>query len=154
MIALPPVDPADFIMKAGDEMQKCINKLFNEVSLEEAANAEILDEKFAPDCLAKLQAEYYKKLEIIWASIPTYYHSSFEAVYKNPPLNVAGDLDALGKITEDEQSHADRLQNLDSTRSKVTADIANVLNRDVKELKLRTLGTRTCQGKRSEQRTP
>lgn len=97
MIALPPVDPADFIMKAGDEMQKCINKLFNEVSLEEAANAEILDEKYAPDCLAKLQAEYYKKLEIIWASIPTYYHSSFEAVYKNPPLNVAGDLDALEK---------------------------------------------------------
>ena len=55
------------------------------------------------------------------------------------PVIVAGDLEALGKITEDEQSHADRLQNLDSTRSKVTADIANVLNRDVKELKLRTL---------------
>ncbi|MCR5619134.1 MAG: flagellar protein FlgN [Lachnospiraceae bacterium] len=55
------------------------------------------------------------------------------------PVIVAGDLDALGKITEDEQSHADRLQNLDNTRSKVTADIANVINRDVNELKLKTL---------------
>ena len=95
MIALPPVDPADFIMKAGDEMQNCLNKLFNEVTLEEAANPEILDAKFSPDCLVKLQAEYYKKLEIIWGSIPTYYHSSFEAVYKNPPMDVAGDLQAL-----------------------------------------------------------
>ena len=36
MIALPPVDPADFIMKAGDEMRKCINKYFDEITLEEA----------------------------------------------------------------------------------------------------------------------
>ena len=55
------------------------------------------------------------------------------------PVIVAGDLDALGKITEDEQSHADRLQNLDNRRSKVTADIANVINRDVNDLKLNTL---------------
>ena len=55
------------------------------------------------------------------------------------PVIVAGDLDALGKITDEEQSHADRLQNLDNTRSKVTADIANVINRDVKELKLAAL---------------
>ena len=55
------------------------------------------------------------------------------------PVIVAGDLDALGKITEDEQSHADRLQNLDNARSKVTADIANVINRDVNDLKLKTL---------------
>ena len=55
------------------------------------------------------------------------------------PVIVAGNLDELARITEDEQSHADRLQNLDNTRSKVTADIANVLNRDVNELKLKTL---------------
>ena len=55
------------------------------------------------------------------------------------PVIVAGDLDALGKITDEEQSHADRLQNLDNARSKVTADIANVINRDVKELKLTAL---------------
>jgi len=55
------------------------------------------------------------------------------------PVIVAGDLDALGKITDEEQSHADRLQNLDNARSKVTADIANVINRDVKELKLAAL---------------
>ncbi len=55
------------------------------------------------------------------------------------PVIVAGDLANLSRITEDEQSHADRLQNLDNVRSKVTADIANVINRDVKELKLKNL---------------
>ena len=99
MIALPPVDPADFIMKAGDEMRKCIDKYFNEVSLEEAANPEILDQKFAPELLGTLQAEYYRKLENVWGSIPAY-RSSFEAAYKMPPLQAAGDLDALQKAYE------------------------------------------------------
>ena len=55
------------------------------------------------------------------------------------PVIVAGNLDELSRITEDEQSHADRLQNLDNRRSKVTADIANVINRDVNDLKLNIL---------------
>ena len=97
MIALPPVDPADFIMKAGDEMQKSINEYFNEISLDDAVNAEILDEKYAPQLLNKLYDDYYRKLEIIWDSIPTYYHSSFQAVYQAPSLEEAGDLEALQK---------------------------------------------------------
>ncbi len=97
MIALPPVDPADFIMKAGDAMKKCINKYFSEISLEEAARSETLDPKYAPELLEKLQIEYYKELENIWATIPTYYHSSFEGKYKMPALQEAGDPEALKK---------------------------------------------------------
>ena len=97
MIALPPVDPADFIMKSGDEMQKCINKYFNEIPLEEAARPEILDPKYTPDLLGTLQAEYYSALERIWDSVPLHYHASFGAVYKAPAPEEIGDLDALQK---------------------------------------------------------
>ena len=97
MIALPPVDPADFIMKSGDELQKCINKYFDEIPLEEAARADILDSRYTPELLAQLQAEYYAALERIWDTIPTYYRASFKAVYKNPSLEEIGDPDALQK---------------------------------------------------------
>lgn len=97
MIALPPVDPADFIMQAGDEMQKCINKYFSEISLEEASSADVLDPKYSPDLLKQIQAEYYQKLENIWASIPSYYHSSYASVAQMPPVDVAGDPEALKK---------------------------------------------------------
>ena len=95
MIALPPVDPADFIMQSGDEMQKCIKKYFTEISLEEAAGAGALDPEYAPDLLDRLQAEYYSKLERIWESIPAYYHSGFQAAYRMPAPEEAGDPEVL-----------------------------------------------------------
>lgn len=95
MIALPPVDPADYIMQAGDELNKCINKYFNEITLEQAARAEPLDSKYAPELLEELQAEYLAYLERIWDSIPVRHRSSFKAAYRMPSLEVAGDLDAL-----------------------------------------------------------
>ncbi len=67
------------------------------------------------------------------------YETVLELARSKTPVIVAGDLENLSKITEEEQSHADRLQNLDNTRSKVTADIANVINRDVNNLKLKDL---------------
>ena len=67
------------------------------------------------------------------------YRKLLELSMNKTPIIIEGKVAELDKITEDEQSHADRLQNLDSSRSKVTADIANVINRDVNELKLRTL---------------
>ena len=97
MIALPPVDPADFIMKPGDELQKCINKYFNEIPLEEAARPEILDPKYTPDLLGTLQAEYLSALERIWDSVPLHYRASFKAVYKVPSMEEIGDLGALQK---------------------------------------------------------
>ena len=96
MIALPPVDPADFIMQAGDEMQKCINKYFNEISLDEAVRGEPLDPKFIPDLPAALQAEYYGALEKIWDAIPAY-RPNFKDAFKTPPLESVVDLDALQK---------------------------------------------------------
>lgn len=100
MIALPPVDPADFIMQAGDEMQKCIDKYFNEISLDEAARGVPLEAKFSPELLAALQAEYYGALEKIWDTLPLRYIPNFDAAYKMPPLESAGDLDALQKAYE------------------------------------------------------
>jgi len=67
------------------------------------------------------------------------YETVLELARAKTPVIVAGDLDQLSRITEEEQSHADRLQNLDNMRSKVTADIANVINRDVNKLKLKNL---------------
>lgn len=58
---------------------------------------------------------------------------------KKTPVIVRGDLEELQKITDDEQNLASRIAHLEKTRMEVTADIANVLNRDVDSLKLRNL---------------
>ncbi|MBR5725031.1 MAG: hypothetical protein IKX62_06630 [Bacteroidales bacterium] len=97
MIALPPVDPADFIMRSGDEMQKCINEYFTEITLEEATQAEILDPKYAPELLGELRAEYIGKLRRIWNSVPSPSLGGFDENYKAPPVEAAGDLDVLQK---------------------------------------------------------
>lgn len=91
MIALPPVDPAEFIMKSGDAMQKCIDKYFSEITLEEAARPEALDPKYAPEMLAAMQAEYYKTLETIWNAVPIPRGYDFKDVYRIPALEAAGD---------------------------------------------------------------
>ena len=97
MIALPPVDPADFIMKSGDELQNCIREYFTEITLEDATRGEILDPKYSPELLGKLQAEYRSKLKHIWDVSPLSAFSTFQAAYKMPPLEVAGDLEVLQK---------------------------------------------------------
>lgn len=55
------------------------------------------------------------------------------------PVIVRGDIDSLGKITEDEQEIVGRIQKLEKQRAKALADIANVVNRDVTTLKLSNL---------------
>ncbi len=55
---------------------------------------------------------------------------------KKTPVIVSGDLEALQKITDDEQESVGRISRLEKKRVEVTADIANVLNRDVTKLKL------------------
>ena len=52
------------------------------------------------------------------------------------PVIVAGNIDDLGKITEDEQEIVGTIQGIEKQRNKILADIANVVNRDVKTLKL------------------
>ncbi len=58
---------------------------------------------------------------------------------KKTPIIVSGDLEALQKITDDEQESVSRISHLEKKRTEVTADIANVLNRDVTKLKLRDM---------------
>ena len=69
----------------------------------------------------------------------TEYEGLFELSQKKTPLIVSGDLENLQKITDDEQILVSRLHNLEKKRIEVTADIANVLNRDVETLKLANL---------------
>lgn len=52
---------------------------------------------------------------------------------------VARDIPALEKITDDEQFVMTNIGNLDARRQQVTADIANVINKDVESLKLSVL---------------
>lgn len=62
-----------------------------------------------------------------------------ELADKKTPFIVKGDIEGLGKITEDEKEIVGRIQRLEKTRTEVLADIANVVNRDVTKLKLRNL---------------
>lgn len=64
---------------------------------------------------------------------------------------IAGtDLDELKRITDDEQELVDRLNRLEKKRVEVTKDIANVLNRDVEEMKLSNL-IELLEGRSAEQ---
>lgn len=52
------------------------------------------------------------------------------------PVIVSGDIESLGKITEEEQAVVGTIQKMEKKRNKFLADIANVVNRDVETLKL------------------
>lgn len=58
---------------------------------------------------------------------------------KKTPVIVAGNLEELAKITDEEQTVVGRISHLDTMRQEVFADIANVINKDVKTLKLSDL---------------
>lgn len=69
--------------------------------------------------------------------------SEYEALLglsqKKTPVIIAGDLEALQQITDDEQKIVTRVTSLERKRVEVTGDIANVLNKDVTTLKLSDL---------------
>ncbi len=58
---------------------------------------------------------------------------------KKTPVIVAGDLNQLAQITDEEQSVVSRINRLDNIMRTAMKDIANVINKDVKELKLTVL---------------
>jgi len=58
---------------------------------------------------------------------------------KKTQIIVSADLDELRKITDDEQEVVSRINHLEKKRMEVTADMANVLNKDVEILKLSNL---------------
>lgn len=58
---------------------------------------------------------------------------------KKTRVIVSANLEELQRITDDEQEVVGRINRLEKKRAEVTADIANVLNRDVENLKLSNL---------------
>lgn len=67
------------------------------------------------------------------------YEGLLQMSQKKTPIIVSGNLENLQKITDEEQILLSRIARLEKERADVTADIANVLNRDVASLKLTTL---------------
>ena len=55
---------------------------------------------------------------------------------KKTPVIVSEDLNELSKITDEEQIIVSRINHLDAQRMEATNDIANVLNKDVDQLKV------------------
>lgn len=67
------------------------------------------------------------------------YEVLLELSQKKTPIIVSGNLEKLQQITDEEQMVVSSIHNLERKRTEVTADIANVLNRDVNNLKLSNL---------------
>jgi flagellar biosynthesis/type III secretory pathway chaperone len=64
------------------------------------------------------------------------YVALLELSKRKTPVIIEGDVEKLQKITDEEQIVVDRLAALDKEREQSMADIADVINRDVKTLKL------------------
>lgn len=58
---------------------------------------------------------------------------------KKTPVIISGNLEELSKITDEEQIVVSRINHLDHRRQDVIRDIANVVNRDVEDLKLSSI---------------
>lgn len=67
------------------------------------------------------------------------YEVLLELSTRKTPVIVAGNLEELAKITDEEQNVVGRITHLENKRREVFADIANVINRDVKTLLLSDL---------------
>lgn len=67
------------------------------------------------------------------------YEKLLELSMKKTPVIIAGDTEGLAKITDEEQDVVSRISRLEQKREEVFADIANVINKDVKTLKLTDL---------------
>lgn len=64
------------------------------------------------------------------------YQTLLELSRKKTPVIIKGDVEQLTKITDEEQVAVDRINRLDKKRDEIMNDIANVINKDVKTLKL------------------
>ena len=69
------------------------------------------------------------------------YERLLDLSLKKTPVIVSADLEALGKITDEEQLVLSRLSHVEKKREECMKDIANVVNRDVNTLKLGELIT-------------
>lgn len=67
------------------------------------------------------------------------YEGLLELSQKKTPVIVSGDLEKLQQITDEEQEVVSRISRLEKQRIEIVADIANVLNKDVTNMKLSDL---------------
>jgi flagellar biosynthesis/type III secretory pathway chaperone len=67
------------------------------------------------------------------------YEGLLELSERKTTVIVSNNLEDLNKIMDEEQELVSRISNLEKKREEVIADIANVLNKDVKTLKLKDL---------------
>ncbi len=67
------------------------------------------------------------------------YENLLELSTEKTPVIVAGKLEELAKITDEEQIVVSRINHLEQQRQEVFTDIANVINKDVNTLKLADL---------------
>ena len=98
---IKPVDPVEFMDAAIKEMSKCKDRYFSEITLEEAANPEILDAHYTEDYLLRIMNDYYRRLETIWERSPLANFATFSAVYHAPAPDEAGDPVALSEAYKD-----------------------------------------------------
>ena len=64
------------------------------------------------------------------------YKNLLDLSIRKTPAIVSEDLQALNKITDEEQIIVSRINHLDNQRNEAVDDIANVLNKDVTKLKI------------------
>lgn len=69
----------------------------------------------------------------------TQYEKLVALAEQKTPAIIKGDVGSLGSITEKETEIVGKIQHLEKQRTDALADIANVVNRDVNELKLNNL---------------
>lgn len=98
---IKPIDPVEFMDAASKELNKCVTHYFREISLEEAANPEILDVDYTEDYLERVIGDYYRRLSMIWERSPLAAHARFSAVYRVPSVSEIGDPDELAKAHRD-----------------------------------------------------
>ena len=67
------------------------------------------------------------------------YKNLLQLSLRKTPVIVSADLDALAKITDEEQAIVSRLARVDKKREECMKDIATVINKDVNNLKLADL---------------
>lgn len=84
-------------------------------------------------------ASLMEDLIIILNTENSEYKILLELSIRKTPIIVQGDLKELQQITEEEQSVVGRIAQLEQKRETAINDIANVINKDVKDLKLVTL---------------
>lgn len=84
-------------------------------------------------------ASLMENLIIVLGDICEEYENLLGLSTQKKPVIISGNLEELSKITDEEQIVVSRINHLDRKRREVVHDIANVVNRDVEDLKLENI---------------